>query len=579
MIHTHTTITLADTRVDLLTAEDALELLAVRAASLAEFPLAVASVNLDHIHHFGTGSRWVHALDNVDDVTDGEPAPVEWLNLLDGAPVVAAARRKTGTRWPRLAGSDLMEPLLDRAALDHLSVGFFGGTTETHDQLRKRLGETRPTLKVAGYWAPSSVELSDPARSAVLARAVAYAGVDILVVSLGKPRQELWINEYGTLTGAPLLLAFGAVVDFLAGRVERAPRRFADHGLEWAWRLSREPRRLSKRYLVQGPRALAKLRSTGTMIGAARTLPDLVDPKQAAAELAGEPRVAANRATGTAIDLSMISGSVIIPAHNEASVIERTLRPLADIANRGELEVVVVCNGCTDETAELARNFTGVTVVEIDEASKSLALNVGDEAATVWPRMYLDADVEISPAAVVAVLDSLAEGPTLAARPTAAYDTDGAGPMVRSYYRARARVPSLGMGLWGAGAYALSESGHERLGNFPPLSGDDFWVDQLFVRSEKAVVDTHPVVVRTPRDIHALIGILRRGRRGVAQAVNADSRMTTSTSRTLRELARGATGAREFADAVVYAILSLAGRFGALRPAHISTWERDESSR
>ncbi|MDQ1577463.1 MAG: hypothetical protein QOE21_150, partial [Microbacteriaceae bacterium] len=397
MIHTHTTITLADTRVDLLTAEDALELLAVRAASLAEFPLAVASVNLDHIHHFGTGSRWVHALDNVDDVTDGEPAPVEWLNLLDGAPVVAAARRKTGTRWPRLAGSDLIEPLLDRAVLDHLSVGFFGGTKETHDQLRKRLGETRPTLKVAGYWAPSSVELSDPARSAVLARAVAYAGVDILVVSLGKPRQELWINEYGTLTGAPLLLAFGAVVDFLAGRVERAPRRFADHGLEWAWRLSREPRRLSKRYLVQGPRALAKLRSTGTMIGAARTLPDLVDPKQAAAELAGEPRVAANRATGTAIDLSMISGSVIIPAHNEASVIERTLRPLADVANRGQLEVVVVCNGCTDETAELARNFTGVTVVEIDEASKSLALNVGDEAATVWPRMYLDADVEISP--------------------------------------------------------------------------------------------------------------------------------------------------------------------------------------
>jgi hypothetical protein len=55
--------------------------------------------------------------------------------------------------------------------------------------------------------------------------------------------------------------------------------------------------------------------------------------------------------------------------------------------------------------------------------------------------------------------------------------------------------------------------------------------------------------------------------------------MTTSTSRTLRELARGATGAREFADAVVYAILSLAGRFGALRPAHVSTWERDESSR
>jgi exopolysaccharide biosynthesis WecB/TagA/CpsF family protein len=572
MIHTHTTITLADTKVDLLNAEDALELMAVRAATLAEPPLAVASVNLDHIHHFGTGSRWVHALDNDDDVPDGEPAPVEWLNLLDGAPVVAAATRKTGTHWPRLAGSDLIEPLLDRAARDRLSVGFFGGTKETHDQLRRRLGETRPTLKVAGYWAPTRVELSDPARSAVLARAVAYAGVDILVVSLGKPRQELWINQYGALTGAPLLLAFGAVVDFLAGRVDRAPRGVADHGLEWAWRLSREPRRLSRRYLVQGPRALAKLRSANSTLGAARTLPDLVDPRDAAAELAGEPRVAANR-------VGKSSGSVIIPAHNEAAVIERTLRPLADAATTGQLEVVVVCNGCTDDTAELARNFSGVTVIEIDDASKSLALNVGDEAATVWPRMYLDADVEISPGAIVDVLDSLSDGPTLAARPTAAYDLDGAGPMVRSYYRARARVPSLKLGLWGAGAYALSESGHERLGNFPPLSGDDFWVDQLFVHSEKAVVDTHPVVVRTPRDVHTLIGILRRGRRGVAQAVNADSRMNTSTSQTLRELAKGATGARELADAVVYAILSLAGRFGALRRTHPTTWERDDSSR
>ena len=91
-------------------------------------------------------------------------------------------------------------------------------------------------------------------------------------------------------------------------------------------------------------------------------------------------------------------GSVIIPAHNEAAVIARTLAPLAPLAAAGQLEVIVACNGCTDHTAAIARGFDGVTVLELGQSSKAAALNAGDAAASHWPRLYLDADVQISPA-------------------------------------------------------------------------------------------------------------------------------------------------------------------------------------
>ena len=88
--------------------------------------------------------------------------------------------------------------------------------------------------------------------------------------------------------------------------------------------------------------------------------------------------------------------SIIIPAHNEEKVIARCLRELtADSALEGA-EIFVVCNGCSDKTAEIASQFAGVRAVSIDTASKIAALNEGDRLATQFPRVYLDADVLVS---------------------------------------------------------------------------------------------------------------------------------------------------------------------------------------
>lgn len=93
-----------------------------------------------------------------------------------------------------------------------------------------------------------------------LAERVREADVDLLIVGLGKPRQELWIDRYGAASGARVLLAFGAAADFLSGTVKRAPKQFQDLGLEWLYRLGTEPRRLAHRYLVDGPSAWMTLR-------------------------------------------------------------------------------------------------------------------------------------------------------------------------------------------------------------------------------------------------------------------------------------------------------------------------------
>lgn len=244
--------------VDLANESEAVALITERASVRTCRPLAVVSVNLDHLHHFGGTSPLAGAFG----LREGATSDLEWLYLIDGAPIAAMAKRFTGRDWPRLAGSDLLAPILRSAERKHLAVGFIGGSSATHELLRANLKRDYPQLHLAGTWSPARGELLDPDRSLEIAREIRDASVDILAVCLGKPRQELWIDRFGAETGAAAFLAFGAAVDFLAGRVSRAPEWASSHGLEWAWRLILEPRRLARRYLVQAPKAYARLRRT-----------------------------------------------------------------------------------------------------------------------------------------------------------------------------------------------------------------------------------------------------------------------------------------------------------------------------
>lgn len=212
-------------------------------------PLSVCSINLDHVHHFA------HADDDF-----GPDAGVRWLNLVDGAPIARQVQRMTGVSYPRLAGSDIIGGVLTDASASGLAVAVVGGSSEVTDALRTRLARDYPGLRFAGHWTPARESLAVREDCLALCDELKTAQVDIVLVCLGKPRQERWIAEYGPATGAHVLLAFGAVVDFLAGKVSRAPRWVSRAGVEWMWRLILEPRRLAKRYLVEGPPAYLAVR-------------------------------------------------------------------------------------------------------------------------------------------------------------------------------------------------------------------------------------------------------------------------------------------------------------------------------
>jgi exopolysaccharide biosynthesis WecB/TagA/CpsF family protein len=223
--------------------DEVLSIIASRLQSQSPVALAVGSVNLDHLHHF----RKLGAAPN---------GRLEWLLLADGMPIAWRGRLLTARQWPRITGADLLPGVLAMAEATGQRVGFFGGSAETHRRLAVHLPADYPALMISGMWAPETSDIDN--RSAALAAAVRAADTDILVVSLGKPRQEHWVDRHGYATGARIFLPCGGAVDFMAGTTGRAPGWMQRAGLEWLHRLSHEPRRLAQRYLLQGPIALLR---------------------------------------------------------------------------------------------------------------------------------------------------------------------------------------------------------------------------------------------------------------------------------------------------------------------------------
>lgn len=380
--------------------DDALQEILDRAGSNDAKPLGVCSANLDHIRHFGAGSRWMGTLD--------QPASVDWLTLIDGAPLATEARRLTARAWPRLAGSDMVEPLLDSAAKRGLRVGFLGGSEETQQLIRKRFAVERPGLVVAGWWAPERETIGDDKASRQLAASISETAPDILVVGLGKPRQELWIAEYGQLTGAKVLLAFGAAVDFLAGHIRRAPAWVSSHSLEWAWRLMLEPRRLARRYLVEGPEAYVKLRSASSRDIEANT--DAATRATIAANPVPEP--VPSRAPGSFVAITeRAEVAVVVVTYNNADDVGSLIASLRKETTDQSIKVVVADNSPDESTLLELSHHPDVTAVRTGgnlgyAGGINSALSVAGQAGSY---LVLNPDLRVEPGAVAAMLRRMKE--------------------------------------------------------------------------------------------------------------------------------------------------------------------------
>lgn len=212
-------------------------------------PLAVISANVDHVYRFGDTDLESHRF-----VIPG----IDTLTIIDGMPLAWLATVLKGDRVERITGVDLLADFYAAAEACDARLGFLGGSPETLRPLRRRLRAAYPTLDLR-LWSPSAEDLASPQNCRDIAQAISDAEVDVLVISLGKPRQEQWLATYGLATGAKVFLCSGGAIDFHAGTTHRAPEFVQQFGLEWLFRLVSEPKRLWRRYLLQGPIGVHRL--------------------------------------------------------------------------------------------------------------------------------------------------------------------------------------------------------------------------------------------------------------------------------------------------------------------------------
>jgi glycosyltransferase involved in cell wall biosynthesis len=275
--------------------------------------------------------------------------------------------------------------------------------------------------------------------------------------------------------------------------------------------------------------------------------------------------------------------SIIVPAYNESTVIARALGGIIAGAKREEIDVIVVCNGCADDTATIAREFgPPIQVIETSVGNKALALNLGDKAARSFPRIYADADVVISLDTIRAIAARLERGDVLAVAPLPFINLEGCSCLVHAYFEIRSQLPSAKQGFGGSGVYALSEVGRRRFDEFPPLTADDGYVRIQFKPEERDTLAHASSIVFAPRTLWDLILVRTRAYYGSLELEHLFPELWEnkgeSNHRTLTNMLKFPL---LWPKILIYLLVNIIARHRAAMRfrTRTSTWDRDNTSR
>lgn len=281
--------------------------------------------------------------------------------------------------------------------------------------------------------------------------------------------------------------------------------------------------------------------------------------------------------------------SIVIPAHDEAHVLPQALSAALDQEFDGTIDIVVVANGCHDDTAEVARSFIPearargrtLRVMELDAASKVEALNLGDAYKQFDTTMYLDADVVLSRNAISAVVRALVEGDAPYAAPRMRI-ADSRSAFTRAYGRVWSRLPYVRSRVRGVGCYAVRGDARARWGAYPELIADDRFARLHFDADELGVAEEATYTWPLPEGFRELVRVRARWLLGTHQLRSARPDLLRRDDRRLRGVATFVVrNPRLWLDVaaflLVYAVAVPLMRLKLWRGD--LTWERAERSR
>ena len=282
--------------------------------------------------------------------------------------------------------------------------------------------------------------------------------------------------------------------------------------------------------------------------------------------------------------------TVIIPAHNEEAVIARCLDVLrADVPADSKMQVIVAANGCKDGTVAIARKTApDAIVLDLPVGSKTAAMNAANREALYFPRIYLDADVQCAYASLLAVAEVLREPGVMAAAPALRMDLSRSNWLARAYYRVWLTQPYVKRALVGSGCFGLSRAAYERIGDFPPITGDDIWVYSRFTESERRNVGSdakgQPVwfLVSPPRRAIDQIRVETRRRLGNEQLLREYPSPHYNGSNNAGDLRDALREGASVLDVMIYVAIKALVRLRvqwAKRKQKEIVWERDHAAR
>lgn len=273
--------------------------------------------------------------------------------------------------------------------------------------------------------------------------------------------------------------------------------------------------------------------------------------------------------------------SIVIPAFNEAGTIGTTLACLMRGAWHDEFDVIVVCNGCVDDTRDVARKAApNARILDLEKASKTAALNTGIAAAKHSSIVLLDADIKTSANAVRMLVRSLKSASADLAYGNAHFNTRFSSWPVRVFYRAWLQNPYFNKHKVG-GFFAVSLSGLNRIGEFPETTNDDEYVRRKLMQNSVFVRAAY-YVVEAPRTLGNLLRVRSRVYRGNAQladvhlGLNVFDRLRNAVAFSKRVIVRPGL----WVGAVVFVFVAIAAHLrNRFDKKNTVRWERDHSTR